>query len=190
MNYPLPSDESKVTVLQLATAVNRDEYAYRQLFLLFYKPALLFVSNILHSEELAEEIYSDVLLKIWQMESRLQQVSNYKQYLFTALRNASFNELKKQKKFQIIALEENATDHLPVTSPEETLLNGEFSSKIKSAIAALPLQCQLVYRLIKEEGFNYKQTADIMDLSVNTIERHMNNALKKIVVALKPYLSV
>lgn len=190
MSGNLSFHESNITTLQLAVAVSRSEYAYRQLFLLFYKPGVAFVVNILHSEELAEEVYSDVLLKIWQLDSRLARVENYRQYLYTSLRNASFNQLKKQKKHAVVLLDDDSADHVKVLSPEDKLLSGEFREKVVIAVAGLPLQCQLVFRLIKEEGFNYKQTAEILELSVNTVERHMNSALKKIVYALRPYLSV
>lgn len=190
MSGNLSSRESGIITLQLAVAVNRSEYAYRQLFLLFYKPAVAFVVTILHSEELAEEVYSDVMLKIWQLDERLAGVENYRQYLFTSLRNTSFNQLKKQKKHAVVALDTDSADHVKVMSPEDALLNGEFREKVIIAVASLPLQCQLVFRLIKEEGFNYRQTAEILELSVNTVERHMNIALKKIVGALRPYLSV
>lgn len=190
MSYYSPSSEPDINALQLAVAMHRNEYAYRQLFLHFYKPALLFAGHILQSEDLAEEVYSDVMLKIWLMEDRLMQVASYKQYLYTALRNTAFNILKKQKKEPLVPLEEAGNDMSAAGTPEEGLLHGEFREKMQQAVASLPLQCQLVYRLIKEDGFNYKQTAQILDLSVNTVERHMTIALKKIVLALKPYLNV
>jgi DNA-directed RNA polymerase specialized sigma subunit, sigma24 homolog len=63
---------------------------------------------------------------------------------------------------------------------EETIVYNEINTYINNAINALPPKCLMVYKLIKEEGFSYKQTAEILDLSVNTIEGHMQNALQKI----------
>jgi RNA polymerase sigma factor (sigma-70 family) len=77
-----------------------------------------------------------------------------------------------------------AMEHYVSGSPEEKMVSNEFKHKIDRAISNLPPQCQVVFRLIKEDGFNYKQTAEILRLSVNTIEGHMTNALKKLSIAL------
>jgi RNA polymerase sigma-70 factor (ECF subfamily) len=45
-----------------------------------------------------------------------------------------------------------------------------------------------VYKLIKEDGFSYKQVAEILEISVNTVEGHMTTALKKITASLRNYL--
>jgi DNA-directed RNA polymerase specialized sigma24 family protein len=87
-----------IVKLQNAVAINRDEAAYRQLFLLFYSPVIRFSKNIVHSEETAEELYVDMMMKIWLMGDKLEQIENLKVYLYTIIKNASLNHLKAQKK--------------------------------------------------------------------------------------------
>jgi RNA polymerase sigma-70 factor (ECF subfamily) len=75
-----------------------------------------------------------------------------------------------------------------VKTPEEDLLSSEFQKNLAHAIKSLPAKSQLVYKLIKEEGFSYKQVADVLEISVNTVEGHMSTALKKLSTILSAYL--
>lgn len=176
-----------ISKLQEDVALKRDESAYRQIFLLFHKSLISFAATIVSSEEIAEEIYSDTMLKIWLMEEKLCTIQNLKQYLFKLTKNSALNHLTKTAKTKFTDLDKIDMILFSSPSPEETMIRNEFQGKIREAVNALPPQCQLVYRLIKEEEFNYRQTAEILELSVNTVERHMNSALKKIVTHLKPY---
>ena len=55
------------------------------------------------------------------------------------------------------------------------------------AVEQLPDQCRTVFKLIKEEGFKYKQVAEILGLSPRTIETQLFRAIKKLSVVLKDY---
>jgi len=180
--------QADIIKLQNAVAINRDEAAYRQLFINFHQPLIKFGESIIQSEEAAEDIYSEVMIKIWLMEESLAKIENLKQYLYILIRNAAFNELKKQKKILFSSLDDLPEYYISTSSVEESFLKDEFDNKIKDAIKALPPKCGLVYRLIREDGFNYKQTSEILGISINTIEGHMTSAIKKISESLQKYL--
>ena len=72
--------------------------------------------------------------------------------------------------------------------PDQQLLSMELSSLIEQTVQALPPQCQLVYRLIKEEELSYKEAGAVLELSQNTLETHMRLALKKLRRTLDAYL--
>jgi RNA polymerase sigma-70 factor (ECF subfamily) len=44
----------------------------------------------------------------------------------------------------------------------------------------LPPRCKLVYKLIKEDGLRYKEVAEILGISVKTIDNQLAIALGKI----------
>jgi RNA polymerase sigma-70 factor (ECF subfamily) len=50
------------------------------------------------------------------------------------------------------------------------------------------MKCQLVFRLIKEEGLSYKEVSKVLEISQNTIETHMRIALRKIRMDLQQFL--
>jgi RNA polymerase sigma-70 factor (ECF subfamily) len=173
--------------LQREVALNRDKRAYEELFILFYKRMTRFAITIVRSREAAEEVYSNVLLKLWDMGPALGTVDNLTVYLFISVRNESLNYLSKYYKYETVDIE--SIEATPgVYTPEESMLLSELHRTIHRSVHSLPVKCQLVYRLIKEEGMSYKEVAEILHLSVNTIEGHMTTALRKLSVSLRPYL--
>ena len=44
----------------------------------------------------------------------------------------------------------------------------------------LPDQCRTVFRLVREEGFRYKQVAEILNISPRTVETQLFRAIKKL----------
>jgi RNA polymerase sigma factor (sigma-70 family) len=62
--------------------------------------------------------------------------------------------------------------------------------RINNAINALPPRCKLVFKLVKEDGLPYREVADILDISVKTIDNQLAIALRKISEAINLQLKV
>ena len=178
-----------ILLLQEQIACNRDERSYKRLFFHFYKPLLRFALSYIKCGETAEEIVSDVMMKIWTMKEDLTHISNLKVYLYRAVKNGCLNHIAKNSK-QIITDIENADVVLnsDLYNPEETALKSELREKIAEAIRGLPPKCQMVYKLVREDGLSYREVSVIMNISENTVDRHLNNALHKLIKAVKLYL--
>jgi RNA polymerase sigma-70 factor (ECF subfamily) len=52
----------------------------------------------------------------------------------------------------------------------------------------LPDQCRKVFKLIKEEGFKYKEVAEILNISPRTVETQLVRAMRRLNEAIGPYL--
>lgn len=174
--------------LQNRVAYAADEFAYKKLFSLFYKPLCRFAFGMVHNMEDAEEIVSDVFLKIWTMGDKLGLVENLTLYLFKATKNSCLNFLKSaDHKKEVIT--HAITDELPelfIEKPNVEL--SEVQILIETTINKLPAKCQMVFRLVKENGLTYRQVTDILGISQNTIETQMRIALKRVKQQLDTYL--
>jgi len=174
-----------IRLLQQAIACFDDMQAYKQLFLLFYPSLLSFAVSMIKSKELSEEIVSDVFIKIWEKRHQLDKVENLSYYLFTAVKNRCLNELKDQKNRETIEINDVAIEFKSLYyDPEQKLISEEMISKIQKAIRELPPRCRLIFKLVKEEGFRYKEVAELLQLSVKTVENQMSLAFKKIGTAI------
>lgn len=177
--------------LQNNVACRRDEPSYKTLFLHFHKPLLELAYSFVHSRETAEELVCDVLMKVWTMKEALLKINNLKFYLYQSVRNSSLNELKKNKKHSGLDIEDlTMQPDESLYNPEELLIKDELNYRITSAINELPPKCKQVYKLVREEGFTYKEVAQLLDISTNTVDRHLNNALHKLMHAVKEYYSL
>src|SRR5699024_9177990 len=63
-------------------------------------------------------------------------------------------------------------------SPDKALLKQEFENQIEAIIAEMPVRRAQVFRLSRMEGFTYKEIADILSISIHTVQNHMVKALQ------------
>lgn len=176
--------------LQYEIAHNRHERSYKLLFIHFHKNLSGFALGFVKIAEVAEEIVSDVMMKLWVMQEKLYDIENLKVYLYTAVKNASINYLKKHQ--HVIEWDPDNIDihlDLDLYNPEDILLKNEFRRKIAAAIRSLPSRCRQVYKLVREDGLTYKEVAGILEISENTVDRHLNIALHKLTESVRTYLA-
>lgn len=138
----------------------------------------------------AEEIVSDVMLKIWQNRFNDYQPDTFKEYLFTATRNTSLNYVKQQQ--NRLSLLENWAQQLRNELIDETpldkLLEAEIQNRFDEIIKSLPEQTRMVFLLSREENLSYEEIAVRLGISVNTVKYHMKIALQKMRIGLEELL--
>lgn len=166
-----------------------DEHAFRQLFEFYAYGLSRFTFSILRNKELAEEAVSDVFFNIWIHRAKIEGIENFKAYLYTSARNTALNYLDKEKREKAILLEDIVVS-MPINEicPESELISKELKEAIGMAIEHLPERCKLIYSLAKIEQLKYKEIAQILDISVKTIDHQLTIAIKKIGDEIQKYL--
>lgn len=175
----------EIRELQFRIAENNDDHAFGQLYMTFIHNLQKFAYSIIKNRELAEEIVSDVFIKIWQDRAQLTKIDNFKLYIYISTKNTALNYLSRHFRKEIISLDEMSSN-IPTISynPENLMITTEAVKKIEFAIQNLPLRCRLIFKLAKEDGLKYNDIAKLLNISVNTIDNQMAIALKKISSAI------
>ncbi|MET0462565.1 MAG: RNA polymerase sigma-70 factor [Chitinophagaceae bacterium] len=157
------------------------QQAFSSLFRLLYPRLLSFAIQYVHIKEIAEEITNDVFIKLWNRKEHLHEVNNISTYLFVSVKNLSLNYLKRYSHLHV-AVENNEEDASLVNldDPEQQLEWKEMSFQLAHAIDSLPDQCRTIFKLIKEDGFRYKEVAEILGISPRTVETQLFRAMKKL----------
>ena len=60
------------------------------------------------------------------------------------------------------------------------MMTAEMLNKIKRAVNELPPRCKLIFKLVKEDGLKYREVAELLQLSVKTVEAQMAIALRRL----------
>jgi RNA polymerase sigma-70 factor (ECF subfamily) len=165
-----------------------DQQAFKELYLAYFNRLYKFAFSILHSSEFAEEAVNDVFLNIWQKRHTLSTIQNLTNYLFISTKNTSVNYLTKFRKERSTSLDDVLVRFdIDELTPETTIFNDELRKELEQAINQLPPKTKLVFQMAKVEGLKYKEIAQILDISVNTIDNHVATALKKLGITLKKF---
>jgi RNA polymerase sigma-70 factor (ECF subfamily) len=171
------SKEEKILV-SLMKAGN--SYAFEKLYSLYSKKLYNFAYNILKSKEDAEGIVQNVFIKIWETRSEINTELYFSGFIFRIAKNMILNLLKKRmfEKEYITYLHRTPED---ISLPVEQEINFlELNLEIERIINELPEKRREIFRLSREEGLTYKEIAENMNISVNTVNTQISKSLEYI----------
>ncbi|MBI1344325.1 MAG: RNA polymerase sigma-70 factor [Terrimonas sp.] len=174
-------ENNKIKLLLSEIALYNNQASYKELFILMHSRLSAFAYSILKSKYDAEEVVSDVFIKIWEKRAKLVDIESPVFYLFAAVKNQSINKLASQKKQRQIASEHWVAQLNSVYfDPEKLMMTAEMIRHISQVINTLPPKCRMVFKLIKEDGLKYREAAELLQISVKTVEAQMAIALRRI----------
>ena len=163
-----------------------DEAAFTQLYLHYGKKLIQFAVSLIRSREIAEELVEDVFVKLWSNRERIREIDNLTVYLYVSVKNKSLNALSS-KANELIAAPFDYLDTVMdkfAPDPYNLMITVEMMTRMREAIESLPPRCKLIFKLVREDGLKYKEVAEILNISVNTIDVQMAIAVKKICTSL------
>lgn len=175
--------------LQEKIALYDDMNAYRDLCEIYHHRLFQTAYAFIKSKEPAEEIVSDVFIKVWQMRIRLTEIENLSVYLYTITKNLCIKYITRQYKNPVTSLDEmNFETVIDFNTPEDICISSDVMHKIKEALDTLPPKCRLILQLVKENGLRYEEVASILDISALTVRNQLAIAVKKLGKVLPVYL--
>lgn len=128
-------------------------------------------------EDALQDTYVRLILLEDDERARIRQVHAY---LFKTARNIAMDRLRKQPIVSLETMTELDESHLTdesldgyaeINARQELLL-------LRQAIASLPERCRQVLTLRKVFGLRQKEIAAKLDITENTVERHIANGLR------------
>jgi len=171
----------RIAFLQMRIAQFEDQKAYEELYVSLYRYLYNFAWSFVKSKQLAEEIVSDVFIKVWQKRKMLESIVNFKVYLYVATKNISLNYLGKNKTLSYSDIQDLSAELISTYSdPEQLLITSDMLLLINTAIAQLPSRCRLIFQLVKEDKMRCREVAEILQISPKTVENQVTIAVRKI----------
>ena len=165
-----------------------DASAFKILFDKYSTPLLDFALTLVQDTQTAENIVQNVFIRIWKNRDNLNSSHNMKAYLYKAVRNQGFQHIRDRK--LSVDLEIADTEESILPTPEEELQEKELKIAVNSAVNELPDGCRIVFTLNRYDGFSYKEIAEILDISVNTVKTQMTRAFKYLRSRLSIFLTL
>jgi len=148
----------------------------------YHEWCLLSFSYLGNSDE-AEDAVQDVFVNLLQREREVP-IINLKAYVNRAVRNVCLKKIEHLKKS--VLFEEN---NLPVPSAETDLILAETSAMLFRGMDSLPEQSKRVFKLCVLDGHKYKNAAQILGISKNTVKYHLKKSFKTLRFSLQNAVS-
>lgn len=148
---------------------------YNQAVDLYADNIFRFAIKHLRNETLAKDVVQETFTKVWEKHSNVDG-KKAKSYLFTTAYHCIIDTVNKEKRSGDI---ENAP---VISTPEAT--NFDAKSIIEEALNELPEIQKTLVMLRDYEGYNYKEIAEITELSESQVKVYLFRARK----SLKTYV--
>lgn len=153
--------------------------AYEELFFLYYGSLCRFAYRFVKSSVESEDLVQEVFIRIWEQRKGLKEDKSIKSYLYIMVKNEALDFIKHQK--MVLRKQPDLKESLDFISRaeyEEGLIGDKFKNHVQKTIENLPAKTKQIYKLNKQDGFTYKEIAEILELSEKSIEYHIGKAFQ------------
>lgn len=178
------------THLLWSISVEDDKDAFRLLFEYYYAPLCFYAKKFIKDKATREDVVQDVFFYVWEKRKSIIVNISVKSYLISSVKNNCLNHLRKQgylREYQNKFVE-NATNH--AENMDELYNLQELQELLAKTLEKLPEAYRLAFILSRMEGKKNTEIAEIMGVSIRTVERYRNRAIKILKNELKDYLPI
>lgn len=164
-------------------------------------PVYNFILRQIRSPAAAEDLTQDTFVRVVQNASDFRHSSRFSTWVYTIARNLCIDHLRKMSLRrhpsldQPTALEgedgptlgERTRDQHPKAAVDRAVIAGELGARIQHAVEELPSDQKEVFLLREVGQVPFKDIAEIVGVSENTIKSRMRYALERLQKALAEY---
>lgn len=165
-----------------------EEAAFRHFVNSYSNDLFYYARCFVQTKETAEEVVSDVFLDVWKHREAIDEIRNIKAWLLTLTHNKAISYLRKAENANDI-LSWDEVDSFQIAgnlqTPDEEIISREEIAHINDLIRTLPPKCKMVFVLAKIERLPYKEIAEMLNISVKTINNHIAKALETLSAAFE-----
>lgn len=166
---------------------DNNDILFKNTYERYFDNLFLFAKSILKSPDRAEDVVSEVFLNLWKNRASLDTIKELSAYLFVAVKNTALRSLAQDpQKFSIQDYQES-TKYADKIDPSELLIEAELQQLIHNIVEQLPDQCQLVFKMAKEQEMSYQEIAEELGISINTVKGHLKKAIQRLRSGLEAF---
>ena len=151
------------------------EYFFREYTDVLYYRALGFVKDNLAAEDIVQEVF----IRFWQLRKNLKITDSVPGYLCKAVDHRSHNyleHLKVKHRYEESQRWEEMVEEVPEYEDELNIMR----ERLKVFVDSLPEKCREIFVLACIEGLKYREVAERLDVSVNTVKTQLKSAYSKL----------
>lgn len=165
-------------------AVNIDQFkagdrkVFDSIYRYYSRPLQHFAFSYVKDRNVAEEVVSDTMLKLWNNRESIKNPSQIKAFLYIATKNACIDSVRASRVLPMETLPTEADD-LMGEAPEvyNRILYTELLQQIELAINQLPPSQQVVFRMSFLEGKTTEEIAKETGMTVPSIFSQKSKAI-------------
>jgi RNA polymerase sigma-70 factor (ECF subfamily) len=165
------------------------EYLYEE----YYSKAKFYANQYLRDIEQARDVAQDSFITLWEKRNEIKPELSIQAFILTIVKNKCLNILRKriserQYSSKVMLQEEMANLSALNDNTADEYLLVEINEMVEDTLREMPVKMSAVYRMNREKDLTYDEIAQLLDVSVKTVEYRMSKALYFFRLKFKDYL--
>ncbi len=180
MSSPITTNVNLKNEIESKYILQRLQQGDRQVFDLIFKsywdPLLIYLSKLVKDQTDAEDLLQNIFVNLWN-KTQSSEIQDIHSWLYGAARkSALFYHRTQGNQKKLIA---SILEYIDVTgfSLSDQQQGKELQQIIDGEIERLPAKMKEVFLLSRQEQLSYKEIAERLDISDQTVKKQISNAL-------------
>lgn len=155
------------------------------------KAVYSFCCHLTGSRELADELYQDTFLKVWELCHKIEQNGNPKSYIMGIAIKLWQNQKRKQAvRKRLVTLEEYREEKVLIYEnlPEQEAIRKEQQEMVKQTVAELPEKIRTVLYLFYTAELSLQEISETIFIPVGTVKSRLNKGRNQVKKRMEVYM--
>ncbi len=157
-----------------------NDQKFQEIYETYFDRLFAYAYQVAGSYDMARDIVSDVFYTLLNSNRQLTGINNIQSYLYKSVKHQAIKAVSMDPLSFEGKSHREQMDFVENTNPQNLMVGKELDDFLKNVIDDLPPNCQLVFRMIKEEGLSYEEAAGKLGLTPKTVKNQLFIALGKI----------
>ena len=169
--------------------------AFKHIYEHYFDVVFYYILSLVQNKVEAEDIAEEVFIKLWEKRNTIFVKKTLKSYLLSVAHNTvidffSSKKILKEKTSQYADFDyiSEAEEIIFKEFSDTYLLAKDLRKEIHNAINNLPSKCRKIFKMSRLYDMKNKEIANKLDVSINTVEKQISIALRKLRETLKEYI--
>ncbi|WP_425392983.1 RNA polymerase sigma factor [Ekhidna sp.] len=127
--------------------------------------------------EKARDFTQEAFIRLWDNCAKVA-LDKVKGFLFTTANRLFLDHYDHQKVVLKFEYRMDRSEDQMEQNPEFLYEEGEFKERLETAVSTLPEKQRVVFLMSRIDKYKNREIAELMDISIKTVEKHISTAVK------------
>ena len=153
-----------------------DDAALAGLMRTHWASLVRYATHLLADRDAASDAAQQAFARLWETRAAWKPSGTVRAYLYRLVRNSAIDELRRRSVRSFWAHRDELRPPSPPT-PFDDASQNETHGALEQALRSLPRKRREVLILAHLEGLSYREIAEMLDISAETVKKHISLAL-------------